>query len=121
MHLQYTHGKDVAGWLMYSKDGSMSVALVKQNRPAFSSNDLSGGTTEEKASAFGTYITYCGKYEVKGDEVIHHLEASLFPNWAGTEQRRIYAFEGDNLVLSTPPFELGGVRQTVKLIWQKID
>jgi len=108
----YPMGKDVAGWLTYSKDGSMSVALVKENRPVFSSNDLSGGTTEEKASAFGTYITYCGTYEIQDNAVIHHIEASLFPNWSGTEQRRLYTFEGDTLTLSTPLFEMGGGEST---------
>ncbi len=34
--------------------------------------------------------------------VTHHLAASMFPNWVGSEQRREVLFEGDLLTASPP-------------------
>jgi hypothetical protein len=40
---------------------------------------------------------------VKGDEVIHRVEGSLFPNWSGTAQTRPFTCKGHERVLRTPP------------------
>ena len=45
---------------------------------------MTGGTDDERARAFATFIAYGGRYEVTGDTVTHHVETSLFPNWVGT-------------------------------------
>ena len=51
----------------------MSVTVMSANRLKFTSGDIKGGTTEEKVAAADTYISYCGKYEVQQDTVIHHI------------------------------------------------
>jgi len=116
----YPMGRDLDGFILYSDDGHMAVTLMKENRPAFLSEDLRGGTTDEKKSAFETYISYCGKYIIQGNEVIHQIEASLFPNWTGIDQKRLYEFKGDSMTLSTPPFLMGGINQTVRLVWKRV-
>ena len=40
--------------------------------------------------------------------VIHHIEASLFPNWAGVDQMRLVTLEDDGLVLRSKPMAYGG-------------
>lgn len=45
-----------------------------------------GGTIEEKASAAETYVSYCGRYGVEGDKIIHHIEVGFFPNWISVKQ-----------------------------------
>jgi hypothetical protein len=50
-------------------------------------------------------MAYCGRYEVHGDHVVHHIEQSLFPNWVGTSQKRFIELEGDRLTLTTDPFD----------------
>jgi len=47
-----------------------------------------------RVAAADSYIAYFGRYEVKQDRVTPHLEASLFPNWVGTDQERFYRFDG---------------------------
>jgi Lipocalin-like domain len=66
---------------------------------------------------FSTYLAYCGRYEVEGDVVVHHIEMSLFPNWVGGDQRRQSELSGDKLVLRTPPMELGGDLIVNELRW----
>jgi len=118
--VSYPLGKDAVGYIMYSEDGYMSVAFMSANRPIFAAGDISGGTTEEKEAAADTYVSYCGKYEVQGDKIIHHIEVSFFPNWIGVDQARIFEFEGNRLSLSTPPFLVGGKKQTAHLIWERV-
>ena len=116
----YPLGKNPVGYIMYNNGGYMAAALMASNRRSFSSMDIMGGTTEEIVAAYGTYISYCGKYTVTEDRVIHHVEVSSYPNWIGKDQVRFYKFEGDKLILSTPPMILGGKQQSGYLIWERM-
>lgn len=92
---------------MYNQHGYMSVAIARPGRAEFAAGDLLGGSAEEKAQAAETYVSYCGRYEFRGDTVVHHLEHSLFPNWVGVEQERLVDLAGNRLTLSTRPMLLG--------------
>jgi hypothetical protein len=89
------------------------------DRPHFKSNDLRGASVEEKVLAFDTYFTYCGKYEVTDKKVVHHIEVSFYPNWVGEDQERFYAFDGGQLILTTPPLLIDNSEQTAYLIWKR--
>ncbi len=117
--VNYPFGRDARGYIIYSHDGYMSVAFMSVGRPKYKSRDLRGSSVEEKVLAVDTYFSYCGKYEVRGETVVHHIEVSLFPNWTGEDQVRFYKFDGDQLILSTPPLLYEGIEQTALLIWQK--
>jgi hypothetical protein len=108
------------GYLLYRGEGYMSVAFMKEDRPVFASGDIRGGTVEEKVAAVEGYISYSGRFEVKGDMVVHHIEVSLFPNWVGVNQERRYEFEGDRLTLSTPLMLLGGRLLSTHVIWERV-
>jgi hypothetical protein len=112
-------GKDAVGYIMYGRDGYMSVAIMRPDRARFAAGDLLGGTAEERARAAETYVSYCGRYEFRGDTVVHRVELSLFPDWVGIEQERLVEVEGDRLTLSTRPILLGGGQRTAHLIWER--
>jgi hypothetical protein len=105
---------------MYNQDGYMFVAIMRPNRVMFPTGDLLSGSTEEKAQAAGTYVSYCGRYEFRGDTVIHHVEISLFPNWVGVDQERLVEVRGDRLTLSTRPILLGGIQWSAHLVWERV-
>ena len=46
---------------MISSDGRKSLSV-------------GGGTVEEQAEAFKTFLAYAGRYTFSGDKVIHHVE-----------------------------------------------
>ena len=112
-------GKDAVGYIMYGRDGYMSVAIMRPDRARFAAGDLLGGSVEERARAAETYVSYCGRYEFRGDTVVHRVELSLFPDWVGIEQERLVEVEGDRLTLSTRPILLGGGQRTAHLIWER--
>lgn len=113
-------GKTPVGYIMYSPEGYMAVAFMPPGRPPFGAADILGGTPDEKGAAIGTYISYCGRYEVAGDRVRHHIELSLFPNWTGVTQERIVSLSGDTLCISTPPLLIKGKVQTAHLVWKRV-
>lgn len=115
----YPMGKDAQGYIMYSREGYISVAFMSTGRTPFASEDLRAGRVEEKVQAFDAYFSYCGRYEVRGETVIHHIEVSLFPNWIGKSQERRYRFDRNQLILSAPPVLIDGIEQAAHLIWQK--
>jgi hypothetical protein len=118
--VSYPLGKDAVGYIMYSQDRYMSVAIMRPGRPKFAAGDLLSGGAEERARAAGTYVSYCGRYEFRADTVVHRVELSLFPNWVGVEQERLVEVKGDRLTLSTRPILLGGVQRTAHLIWEAV-
>jgi hypothetical protein len=67
--------------------------------------DPLGGSEPERAAAYATAFSYCGRYEVQDDHVVYEVELCSFPNWAGRQQVRLVELDGDELVLRTPPVE----------------
>ena len=115
----YPFGEDAIGYVLYSEDGYMSTTLMTANRPKFETDDVLGGTTEERARAEKTYVAYCGKYEINENKVTHHIKASLFPNWVGVNQERFFAFTDEKLTLSTDLILIDGKLQKAYLIWKR--
>jgi hypothetical protein len=112
-------GENPFGYLLYTEDGYMSATIMSPDRPNFSSEDIRGGTSEEKAVAYDTYLSYAGRYEIRGEKVIHHAEVSLTPNQTGKPQERFWEFEGDRLSLRTAPILLVGALRTARLVWER--
>jgi hypothetical protein len=116
----YPLGKDAVGYIMYNHEGYMAVAIMHSKRQKFSSPDPMSIPAEEMVAAASAYISYCGKYEVTEDKVIHLIEVSLIPNWVGQKLERFYKFEEDKLMLTTPPMIFGGKQQIGSLIWKRV-
>ena len=116
----HLYGKDPIGYLIYTPDGYMAVTIMPPGRPNFASADIRAASVEERVSAFATYLSYCGRYEIKGEKIVHHIELSLFPNFSGTEQERFFEIFGDQLTLRTTPVTLGGKEQIGQVIWQRL-
>lgn len=117
----YPYGRDVAGYIVYTDDGHVSVIIESVDRPrqADVGEDYRGGTVQEKASAYDGYLSYAGTYETDGRQVVHHVEVCLFPNWIGTDLVRYPEIKGRTLTLRTVPFTLDGVEQTSYLVWER--
>jgi Lipocalin-like domain len=73
-------------YIAYTDDGYAFVAIMATDRGPLEATDLLSGSTAEKAGAAETYVSFCGRYEFRGDTVLHHVELSLFPNWVGVTQ-----------------------------------
>jgi hypothetical protein len=101
--VSYPLGEDAAGVLIYTPDGGMAVVLTAANRPEMPKNDPLGGDVDKRAEAYSTCLAYVGTYELRGDEVVHRIDVSLYPEWSGDVQVRPFTYTGEELVLRTPP------------------
>jgi hypothetical protein len=115
-------GENPVGLLIYDAPGHMAGQLMRPGRAPFRRNSISAGTIEEVRAAFEGYIAYCGTYDVdeQAGAVIHHVTASWFPNFVGTDQVRYYEFQGSHLLLRTPPRESGRETRTGLLVWERL-
>jgi len=97
----------------------MSVAFMKDGRREFAAGDIRGGTVEEKIEAVDGYVSYCGRFEVRDNVVVHDIEVSLFPNWIGERQERFFVLQENRLILSTPLQLVGGMSLSTHLVWER--
>ena len=81
---------------------------------------IGGGSLEEQAEAFKTFLAYAGRYTFHGEQVTHHVEISSIQNYVDRDLVRYVKLQGDQIILVTPPTRINGKLQTVELIWQRI-
>lgn len=118
-------GGNPAGLLTYTEDGRMSASLMSNGRPGAPTRTLSAAPIEIRAAAAAGYLSYAGSYSMDGNDVLHHIELSLMPNWVGTTERRLIEWapseNGFDLILSTPPTKTDGGRLAVnRLRWERM-
>ncbi|HEX6164009.1 MAG TPA: lipocalin-like domain-containing protein [Vicinamibacterales bacterium] len=111
-------GVHPTGFIIYSSDGTMTAMISHGGRKALSGDRISS-PAPERAEAYATFFAYGGRYSVKGNQVIHHVEIASFPNWVGTDMVRIVKMSGDRLTLTTPALSVGGASQTTELTWER--
>jgi hypothetical protein len=120
--ISYPLGADARGQLIYTPDGTMAVQITGANRPLLATGDPLGGGAQVRADAYSTYLAYFGTYEVQGESIIHRIEGSLFPDWSSQEQARQLTRERGELILRTPPMQIGnGTTVVNELAWARED
>lgn len=111
------YGPNPMGFLTYTADGRVTALISNAGRKSLS---VGGGTTEERAEAFKTFLAYAGRYTLSGDKVTHHVEISSIQNYVDRDLVRSIKFQGDQITLVTPPTRVNGKKQTVELIWHRL-
>lgn len=112
------------GVITYTDEGRMVATLMRSDRPRIGTRSFNEATAMERASAAAGYLSYAGRYEILGDEVHHHVELSLFPDWVGgTQVRHIdwIANEDGTVDLELSDLGVGSQRTaTIHLRWHRI-
>lgn len=116
--ITYPFGEDAIGYLIYTEDGYMSAQIMAANRPNYI--DENAPTPAEIVAVAETCFTYCGKYQVFSDKIIHYPEVSTEPSMVGVAQERFFKIIDNQIYLSTPPFEMNGIQTISHLVWGRI-
>jgi len=115
------YGPNPEGVIIFTPDGHYSLQIIRNGRPAVASKDRMAGTVDENKAAVQGMISHFGTYAVDeaGKSVTFRIQASSFPNWDGTVQKRpITAITDEVLTWNTPaPSAAGFVRAEVA--WKK--
>lgn len=113
-------GDHVTGQLLYLASGQMSAILSDPERARVSVEPLAAAPVDERAEAARAYVSYGGRWSVQGDQVVHHVEFCLLPNWVGTDLVRTVTWSDADLVLSTAPeLDPKGRTLTNRLVWRR--
>ncbi|NEO76844.1 lipocalin-like domain-containing protein [Moorena sp. SIO4G3] len=131
--ISYPYGKNPVGHIIYTKEGYMSASIMMSNRLnlGLSMEEIQNGRNVSKLQlitklkyikatfryfmAARNYISYSGKYEIRDNKVIHHVEVSLIPDWTGIELERTFEFSEDILVLTA-----SSAKNTIYVTWQRV-
>src|SRR5579863_702135 len=107
------YGPNPSGFLTYTGDGRVSALISYTGRKPISFGAETPALQAEQAEAFKTFLAYGGRYTLNGDKVSHHIEISSIQNFVGKDLVRTVKFQGDQIILVTPPTRVNGKMQTV--------
>ena len=111
------YGPNPTGLLTYTEDGRVASVISYGGRKPL---PITGGTTQDQAEAFKTCLAYAGTYTLSGNKVTHHVEVSSIQNYVNRDLIRDVKFEGERIVLVTPPTSVNGKIQSIELTWQRL-
>ena len=105
-------GSGARGMMTLDAAGNFMLTIIGPGLPRFASNNRAGGTPEENMAVMSKSIAMIGTYshDPADKTLTFKVENSTFPNWNGTEQKRvIVAVSKDELKYITPTASSGGV------------
>jgi hypothetical protein len=105
-------GVGAKGMLTLDADGHFMLTIIGPELPKFASNNRAAGTPDENKAVVSKSIAMIGTYSVNSADktLIFKVDSATFPNWNGTEQKRLLASGNrDELKYVTPTASSGGV------------
>jgi hypothetical protein len=105
-------GSGAKGMLNLDADGHFMLTIIGPDLPKFASNNRAGGTSEENKAVVSKSIAMIGTYSINSADktLIFKVDSATFPNWNGTEQKRLLSSSSkDELKYITPTASSGGV------------
>jgi hypothetical protein len=105
------YGPKPRGSIMLAPDGRFSLILMRASLPKFAANNRAQGTAAENQAVVQGSLAEFGTYFVASEPehlVIWRIQGGTFPNWDGTDQKRILMVSGDELRVENPAGSTGG-------------
>ena len=105
-------GTGAKGMMTLDADGHFMLTIIGPDLPKFASNNRAQGTPDENKAVMSKSIAMIGTYSVDsaGKTLTFKVDTATFPNWNGTEQKRLLsASNKDELKYITPTASSGGV------------
>src|SRR5262249_33313001 len=102
------------GYATFAPNGRFSITLVRSDLPKFASNNRDMGTADENKAVLQGSIAYFGTYSVNESDgtLTLHIERSSFPNWSGTDQKRLIStLTASELKYTNPAASVGGTAE----------
>jgi hypothetical protein len=105
--------------LIFTSNGRYSLYISRASLPKFAAGNREKGTADENQAVVGGVISHIGRYTVdeKDKTFTFHVEASTYPNWDGTAQKRPFTVSGDALKYTNAAASGGG---RADLVWKRI-
>jgi hypothetical protein len=105
-------GPNPKGMYIFDDKGRFVIVNARPDLPKFASNNRNQGTPEENKAIVQGSLSLFGTYSVADKVITYKVEASSWPAWTGTDQKRaITSFTGDELTY-TLAGSIGGMSET---------
>ncbi len=112
-------GPNPKGNLTFDANGRFSLQLLRADLKKVAANKRDLGTPQENEAIVHGSISYYGSYTMNGTELVLRVEASSFPNWSGTDQKRTNVIlTADQLTYTNPAPSVGPAAPTI-LVWKR--
>jgi hypothetical protein len=105
-------GSGAKGMLSLDADGHFMLTIIGPDLPKFASGNRAAGSPEENKAVMSKSVAMIGTYSVNSadNSLTFNVESATFPNWNGTEQKRLISTATtDELRYTTPSASSGGV------------
>jgi hypothetical protein len=105
-------GAGAKGMLVLDGSGHFMLTIIGPDLPKFASNNRAAGTPDENKAVMSRSIAMIGTYAVNSSDksLSFRVDSSTFPNWNGTEQKRLISvLDSNELKYVTPTASSGGV------------
>ena len=101
IHRDGTRGHDYGdlpkGLMMIDAQGHYSLQIYRSDRPHYASGDRARGTAAEyQGNALGI-STHFGTVQADAGVLLFSIDSASFPNQDGSQQKRPYKLDGDEL------------------------
>jgi hypothetical protein len=109
-------GPHPVGYYMFDQAGHYSLQSMRSDLPKFASNNKNAGTDAENRAVVQGINTIFGTYTINEEDhsVTVHIIGGSFPNWAGADQKRKIAINGDTLTWTVAMGPVGTTVITLK-------
>jgi hypothetical protein len=105
-------GAGAKGMMSVDPSGRFMLTIIGPDLPKFAANNRAGGTADESKAVVSKSIAMIGTYafDPAAKTLVFKTESATFPNWNGTEQKRlIVTANSEELKYVTPNASSGGV------------
>ena len=122
-HTHFPFGKNPIGQFIFTENNLFSTQFSQLGRMPIKSGDIMDASHEEMAASFRGYISYFGRYDFNpsSNELLLHLDGSLFPNWENDTLKRKAVLKGDKMEIKTEDVTYGGEQIIGVVNWQKVN
>ena len=117
----HPYGPDPQGILIFDTYGNYAIQILKAVRPKVASGDKNNCTPEENAALVQGSNAHFGKYFVdkKNHTIVFRIDHASFPNWEGTEQKRVYTYKGNEMKYVVTNTTQGGQSVIAEVVWRR--
>jgi hypothetical protein len=114
-------GTNPKGLLIFEKDGHFSLVAMRSDLPKTASNNRMTATPTENREIVRGSTAFFGTYTVSDPDRMFslHIEGATFPNWIGTDQKRIFTITGDQLRYTNS--SRSGGEGTSLVVWKRLN
>ena len=114
-----TFGPSPRGSLIFASNGRYSITFARASLPKFAAGNREQGTPDENKAIVAGSVSHFGTYTLdeKDSTFTVHVEASTYPNWDGTSQKRRFTVSGDELKYTVLAASGGG---SSDIVWKRV-